>query len=310
MTHHGETSVNQVNEETPLLDTETTISTNGPDVDQVDDAIRELKSTTAESIANILNLLMGMGILSLPFAFSKLGWVLSLSLLFTFSVAALFTGTLISEIVTTYTSIKSMYEMVDAAFQLKGRLVFGFVFMLELFAASIAMIILFADSIIMLFPQLQDYKTNLMVGAVVMLTPLTFLDSFKRLTVLSYVGLMSILFLIFTMLMLGVSNLESTLIDNPISRTWPQDYSQVGLGIGLLFVGFDGHSVFPSLNIQMKHPNRFPVSLSLAYLAVFLIYLMVGAIGYAIFGDGVMPEVILTDRLLPTSSHLVSVRDW
>ena len=292
-----------ISENTPLL------NDNNDLANTVVDSIRESKSSTAETIANILNLLMGMGILSLPFAFFKLGWFLSIGFILMFAIMAFYTGTLISTILSMNENVKSMYEMVDAAFSLRGRMVFGFVFMLELFTASIAMIILFADSIIMLFPELADYKTGLMVGAVLLLTPLTMMDSFKSLAVFSYLGLVSIIFLVLTVVALVLSNLETSIIPPATTSAWPRDFSQVGLGIGLLFVGFDGHSVFPSLNTQMRHSNRFPVSLGVSYLVVFLVYLLVGTLGYTMFGNDVEPEVLYFNSrlhsilLLPSLVH-------
>jgi vesicular inhibitory amino acid transporter len=223
------------------------------------------KSTTFQTIANAINLLMGIGLLSIPYSFTKLGWTLSLVLLPLFSISTFFTATL-----------SPNYP--KNAFT---KLLFSF----ELFMAGVAMIILFGDSTATLLG-LQGYNDIIMMMSIVLLTPLTFMD-LSFLARMSSIGIISIVFLVFTLFW----NLLECGVELGNTRMEPRGLADVGLGIGLLFVGFDGHAVFPSLYNNIENPQKFKLAMSSTYLYVSAIYTMVGVAGYAMYGDSLFPEV-------------------
>jgi amino acid permease len=197
-------------------------------------------STFRQTIINSLNLLMGMGLLSLPFAFASLGWFLGLGLLFCFCVIAGFTAHLIGTLMKS--SRKSIMGVAHDAFGRSGEVFIGVMFSLELFTAGVAMLILFADSLISLVPNWEPFKSQFMVGAAIFLTPLTWQRSLSKLTWLSFVGVVSLVMLITSVFWNGmvVEHGPGSILHPAETFWWPQGWNEIGLGIGLLFVGLDG----------------------------------------------------------------------
>ncbi len=69
------------------------------------------------------------------------------------------------------------------------------------------------------------------------------------------------------------------------------EWSRLPLSFGLIMSGFSSHPVIPSLVKDMKEPHRFPRMLNIAYIAATVIYLSIGAVGYAMFGNHVSDEI-------------------
>jgi amino acid permease len=219
----------EITEETPLL----------AEV-PIEEETRYQKSTFRQTTVNSLNLLMGMGLLSLPYAFAKLGWVLSLGLLLLFCCVASFTAHLLGRLLKD--STQSIVGVAHDAFGITGQFIVGTAFSLELFTAGVAMLILFSDSVVSLVPQWADYKGYFMVAAFILLTPLTWQRSLSKLSWMSFVGVLSLLMLVFSVFWSGMTvQVQPGSILNPSETYWyPTGWKEVGLGIGLLFVGLDG----------------------------------------------------------------------
>jgi vesicular inhibitory amino acid transporter len=202
------------------------------------------QSSLQQTIVNSLNLLMGIGLLSLPFSFSKLGWILGICLLFLFCCVACFTAHIIGDLLKhqAHQGPKSLLDIADEAFGFYGQVFVGAMFTVELFAAGLAMLILFADSLVALVPMWVPYKVQLMVGAFVLLTPVTWQKSLCKLSWLSFVGVVSLLLLVIAVFWNGVSLNETpgSILHPAVTQLWPNGWKEFGLGVGLLFVGLDG----------------------------------------------------------------------
>lgn len=55
--------------------------------------------------------------------------------------------------------------------------------------------------------------------------------------------------------------------------------------------GFCGHSVFPQIYRDMKQPREYTGMVNLTYTVVAILYLLVGGVGYLMFGDFIKQEV-------------------
>lgn len=270
--------------------------------------IRKGTLTFLQTLVNSVNLLMGMGIISIPFAFSKLGWVLSLAMLAVFSCLAAYTATLLG-ILMKNTQSRSIHDIAELAFGRVGRLLVGGLFTLELITASVAMLILFADSIISLFPSLSPFSQILIVGAWILLLPLAISSKTTKLAYLSFVGVLSLVALVSTILFDGLTTSDSPgSLLSPMPTSWkPMPFEHAIVGIGLLFVGLDGHAVFPSILNEMKTPHQYPNVISLTYLIVMSFYALIGVTGYLMFGNQVKAEVFENLSLPQYSQILVKV---
>lgn len=55
--------------------------------------------------------------------------------------------------------------------------------------------------------------------------------------------------------------------------------------------GFAGHAVFPTIYRDMNSPKQYNRMVDVSYLVTGIVYLLVAASGYAMFGSATMQEV-------------------
>lgn len=96
---------------------------------------------------NGINLLLGVGALSLPFAFSQAGWLIAGSLLFVMSCITCHTGKLIGCIMELSPNLRSFTDIGFAAMGPWGSRAVSVVFFIELFSAAGMYVILCGDSL-------------------------------------------------------------------------------------------------------------------------------------------------------------------
>ena len=142
------------------------------------------QSTLPMTVLNSVNVLIGIGALSLPLAIKYSGWIIGMILLLFAALATKYTARLIARCLDRHPHCQSFSDLAAEAFGQKARLLVEALVYLELSAACVALIILFADSLNALIPgwNVQQYK--ILCGVIVI--PLTFFP-------LRYLGITSIL---------------------------------------------------------------------------------------------------------------------
>jgi solute carrier family 32 (vesicular inhibitory amino acid transporter) len=112
----------------------------------------EGQSTLPQSVFNSINAIIGIGILSLPLAMKLSGWLIGLPLLTLTAVVTAYTGKLLARCMDYDPTIITYSDLAYVAFGTQARIVVSSLFTLELLAANVALIILFADSLVLLLP--------------------------------------------------------------------------------------------------------------------------------------------------------------
>ncbi|RVW82701.1 Amino acid transporter AVT1I [Vitis vinifera] len=100
---------------------------------------------------NGLNALLGIGILSVPYALASGGW-LSLMLLFVIALATFYTGLLLQRCMDVDLNIRTYPDIGEQAFGKKGRLMVSIFMYLELYLVATGFLILEGDNLHNLFP--------------------------------------------------------------------------------------------------------------------------------------------------------------
>ncbi|GAT30641.1 vacuolar amino acid transporter 1 [Aspergillus luchuensis] len=135
---HGDTSVGYERE--PVL------------VKQVhhEDGTRECivvgQSTVPQTIFNSVNVLIGVGLLSLPLALKHAGWLLGLLFLLFAAVATNYTAKILAKCLDADRSIVTYADLAYISFGHHARLATSLLFCLELVGACVALVVLFADT--------------------------------------------------------------------------------------------------------------------------------------------------------------------
>ncbi|PWY97614.1 hypothetical protein BCV70DRAFT_221450 [Testicularia cyperi] len=246
-------------------------------------------STFLQSWFNTVNALVGVGILALPLAFSYAGWIGGAVLFLICGLLTNYTGKVLAKIMSKEPSLRTYADIGSYAFGSSARILISLFFCLELWAVSVALIILFGDSMSAIFPDLPPAAFKA-IGYVIVL-PTVFLP-LKFLSPISVIGIVSTFTLVVVVLSDGLIKKDAPgSLWNPSPTSLGPQWDRLPLSFGLIMSGFSSHPVIPSLVRDMKDSSKFPRMLNLAYIAATILYLGMGMIGYAMFGRSVSDEI-------------------
>ncbi|CAM0135611.1 unnamed protein product [Umbelopsis sp. WA50703] len=234
------------------------------------------KSSYLQSVFNSINILIGIGILSLPLGFKCAG--------------CLSCGE----------NARTYGDMGDAAFGLRGRVLVSMLFLTELITSSVALVVLLGDGIQSLFP---GYDTLTVRGVSwLVVTPMLFLPV-RQLSYTSLFGIISAAALLVILLFDGLTKQEApgSLLEPADTSLWPTTWNTVPLSFGLIMAGFAGHAVLPSVHHDMDEPKHYNKMVNTTYVIVTAVYALMGSAGYAMFGSLTMEEI--TQNLSSTPGY-------
>jgi vesicular inhibitory amino acid transporter len=146
------------------------------------------QSTLPQTVFNSVNVLIGVGLLSLPLGLLYSGWIIGLVFLCFAAVATQYTAKLLAKCLDVDNSLVTFADLAYVSFGSSARFAVSILFCLELIAACVALVILFADSLSALLPGFYSVITWKIICGVV-LVPLSFLP----LRLLSFTSVLGIL---------------------------------------------------------------------------------------------------------------------
>jgi len=265
----------------------------------------EKKSTFTQSCFNSVNVLMGIGLISFPFAFYLTGWIVGVVMLVSFALLTMHTAKILGKCMK-INNLTNYSEIGYAAYGKKGYVFISLFFSFELFACSVSLIILIADSLVALFPGLNG--TMIKVLSFFLITPLTYPKHLGALAWGSLIGIFAIANLATILFYDGFSKEDApgSLITPAETYLLPVNLMRVPLTIGILMAGFSGHSVFPTIYHDMREPKKYNKVVNISYFLTFLLYLLVAAAGYAMFGEKTLPEITQNIAEVPVYSRFVN----
>lgn len=268
------------------------------------------QSTAPQTVFNSVNVLIGVGLLALPLGLSRAGWVFGLPFLFLCAVSTYWSANLLSECLDTDPTLMTYADLGFAAFGSHARLLISFLFSLDLLGAGVSLVVLFADSLNALFPEVS--KTSFKMVAFCVLTPFTFLP-LPVLSVISLLGITSTISLIVLVFVLGLTKASSpgSLLQVIPTNLYPLTTTEFLVALGILMAPFGGHAIFPNLKVDMRHPSKFQDTLKVTYCITFFADASMAVIGFLMFGlnvkDEITKSVLLTSGYPKFSYGLVSV---
>lgn len=269
-----------------------------PDGEVIERIIGE--STVPMTIFNSTNVLIGVGILALPLAIRYSGWVIGLSFLTIAAVMTAYTAMILSKCLDTNVASTTYGDIAFVAFGQVGRSFVEVLFILELVAANTALIILFADSMYFLVPSVQIlyWKFIIALG----LIPLNFV-SFKALSVTSVLGIVCVGGLIVSVLVNGLIKPHSpgSLREVATTYAFPENWKTIPLSFGLIMAPWGGHSIFPAIYKDMRHPRKYGRAVRSTYIFTYGLDLTMAVLGYLMFGEQVRDEI--TANILNSNSY-------
>ncbi|CAG8187552.1 unnamed protein product [Penicillium olsonii] len=261
------------------------------------------QSTVPQTIFNSVNVLIGIGLLSLPLALKHAGWVFGLFFLVFSAVSTSYTAKILAKCLDVDRSVVTYADLAYIAFGQQARLIISFLFCLELLGACVALVVLFADSLYALVPGLTILQWKIVCGLV--LLPLNFLP-LRFLSITSILGIISCTSIVILICIDGLikPNAPGSLRQPANTFMFPENWATFPLSFGLIMSPWGGHGVFPNIYRDMRHPQKYGKSLWVTYIFTFTLDCSMAIIGWLMFGDVVRDEItanILTITDYPQS---------
>lgn len=145
------------------------------------------RSTLPQTVFNSVNVLVGVGILSLPLAMRYSGWVLGLLFLLSAALSTRYTASILAKCLNRYPRMTHFSELASVAFGIKTRVTVEILITIELAAACVALVVLFADSLNALIPGWGVVEWKLVCGIIIL--PLNFVP-LRYLSITSVFGIL------------------------------------------------------------------------------------------------------------------------
>jgi vesicular inhibitory amino acid transporter len=297
------------------------------------------QSTLPQTIFNSVNVLIGVGLLSLPLGLLYSGWIVGAVFLVFAAVSTQYTAKLLAKCLDVDNSLITFADLAYVSFGSSAQIATSLLFSIELVAACVALVILFADSLNALFPSYSIVTWKIICGLI--LIPLTALP-LRLLSFTSVLGILSCLGSTCFSRTGYVANwcavVVAVFIDGLIkdhqpgslrepARTYmfPLHWQTIPLAFGLLMckstvsvspdltlaAPWGGHSVFPNIYRDMRHPFKYHRAVDTTYAFTFLLDSGMAVIGLLMFGDNVHDEItsniLLTPGYPPSISILIVV---
>ncbi|PYH94971.1 hypothetical protein BO71DRAFT_217502 [Aspergillus ellipticus CBS 707.79] len=261
---------------------------------QHDDGTRECvvvgQSTVPQTIFNSVNVLIGVGLLSLPLAMKQAGWLLGLLFLLFAAVTTSYTAKILAKCLDVDRSLVTYADLAYISFGHHARLVTSLLFCLELIGACVALVVLFADSLQALIPGLSILQWKIICG--LLLIPLNFVP-LRFLSVTSILGILSCTSIVVITCIDGFMKptTPGSLIQPARTYLLPDHWATIPLSFGLIMSPWGGHGVFPNIYRDMRHPQKYGKSLWVTYIFTYSLDCAMAIVGWMMFGDGVRDEV-------------------
>ena len=263
------------------------------------------QSTIYQTVLNSTNVLVGVGILSLPFGLRYAGWLVGLVFLAVAACVNVYTSRLLGRCLGTDRNLITFADLAYAATGPWGQLVIALMFMLELAVACVALFILFADSLDLLLPGWGILEFKVVCAAVML--PLSFVP-LRLLGYTSSLGIVCCISIVFCVFIDGLIK-----ADPPGSLRWPADtylfpenWGTLPLSFGLLMAPWGGLAVFPNIFRDMRHAHKWNKSLNVTFGFTYCLDTTIAVVGLLMFGEATRNEITSNIFLTPGYPKAIS----
>ncbi|KAJ0164306.1 Vacuolar amino acid transporter 1 [Colletotrichum tanaceti] len=261
----------------------------------------EGQSTLPQTIFNSINVLIGVGLLSLPMGIKYAGWICGMTILAGSAAVTAYTAKLLAKCMDLDASLITFSDLAYISYGRNARIATSILFTLELLAACVALIVLFADSLTLLFPGFLSVNTWKLICSVIMI-PLNFLP-LRLLSFTSVIGIVCCFSIVAILVIDGLikPTTPGSLIEPATTYLFPANWGTLPLSFGLLMSPWGGHSVFPNIYRDMRHPHKYPRAVKTVFTSVYLLDAFTAVVGLLMYGDNVMDEI--TANILQSSGY-------
>jgi vesicular inhibitory amino acid transporter len=146
------------------------------------------QSTVPQTIFNSVNVLIGIGLLSLPLGLKYSGWLIGTPFLIFSAVTTSYTAKILAKCMDADPTLVTYADLAYISFGSQARFITSLLFCFELIGTCVALVVLFADSLDALIPGSGVIQWKMLCG--IILIPLNFVP-LRLLSVSSILGILS-----------------------------------------------------------------------------------------------------------------------
>eukprot|EP00531_Pseudo-nitzschia_arenysensis_P018428 CAMPEP_0116154178 /NCGR_PEP_ID=MMETSP0329-20121206/21639_1 /TAXON_ID=697910 /ORGANISM="Pseudo-nitzschia arenysensis, Strain B593" /LENGTH=605 /DNA_ID=CAMNT_0003651135 /DNA_START=45 /DNA_END=1862 /DNA_ORIENTATION=+ len=297
------------------------------------------KTTFSQCVFNLANILMGVGLLGLPFTFAISGYLGGTFAIISFALVCWKTSILIGRelngdprplsvfanekgskpIERMRKPIRSFPDIAREAFGNTGAVALGIVLYFELFSCLAIFIVSVADHMHELFPSVS--VTTHMIGFTIFSAiPVIVFRTAGLLSYLSLIGTIAticvVLAVVFSFFVEGditedleaISDSSSEQVTGSHHQNW--NTSGLAAAFGLVAYCFSGHAIVPSIYNSMEKPHEFERVIDVTFTIVVAACLAIGLSGYNMFGDFVLDQITLSLNQHSSAPLAMDILTW
>lgn len=263
--------------------------------------IAPLKSTPSQTTFNSINILIGLGILSMPLALNLSGWLFGILFITLAAFSTKLTAVLLGRILEKHPHLKTYQDIGVFCYGEKVGYIITIIFSLDLIGAGLSMILLFADSFNALSP---DIFPKFLLKFII--TTLLIFLNFLPLRLLSFLSLIGIICTTTTCFIIGISGFiklssPGSLLHPMETNLYPKSIIDLFFTLGLYLAPWGGHATFPEIYKDQAKPNTYESCMNHSFSFSYLLDLFTGVIGFLMFGQFVDDEI--TKNILTTNDY-------
>jgi len=299
------------------------------------------KTSFFQCVFNMANILMGVGLLALPFAFAQSGYFGGMFAVLSFALVCWKTSILIGRelngdprplslfadnivansapMTRMRKPIRSFPDIAREAFGKTGAVVLGIILYFELFSCLSIFIVSIGDHMHKLFPSVS--VTTHMVGFTIFSAlPVIVFRTAGLLSYFSLIGTIAticvVLAVVLSLFIEGdiTAELASKADANTTNDSMPyhQSWDTAGLktAFGLVAYCFSGHAIVPSIYNSMEKPHEFEHVVNFTFTIVVTGCLAIGLSGYQMFGDFVLDQITLSLNQYSSAVLAMEILTW
>ncbi|KAI5966395.1 uncharacterized protein KGF55_000704 [Candida pseudojiufengensis] len=246
-------------------------------------------STSLQTIFNSINTLVGIGMFSLPFGFKLSGWVIGIFLLISSALVTNITSKYLGKILKLHPNLMTYG---DISFKFGGKffsILITFFFIIDLFGASLSLIILFSDCFFIIWENLKFLKLIcILIIFITSFLPLHILSRLSLFGIFSTIGIISIIIISGFI----INEFPGSLINFAETSIYPTNFKNFCFSLGIFMAPWGGHPVFPELYRDMKNPKKYNKTSNISFFITFILDFTIGIIGYLMYGNLVDDSII------------------
>ena len=256
------------------------------------------RASAKSSVFNLVSTIIGGGILSLPYAFSKCGLILAIVFMIITAATSGFSVYLL--VSCSKRSGAQSYE--DVTYHAFGRtlqfVTMGLVILLTFFS-FVAYLILTRDLASSLFNIHNEYERNaLTVCCLALISPVLFFKTLHALRFTSIFSLCTILILAIGISIRAFEKMQSVSYQNASIQWWPKVWSDALYAFPIISVAFLCHFNVLPIHSELHQPTRkrLKIIVYATMCSAWFFYMIVGIMGYLVsFTDknGVPDDILI-----------------